>query len=407
MPRLIRPDEKRRPSPPGVAPQFEGRYEGVCMAEPMLWNTLSEAADWLNEETGEKWNPKRIMSFVIDHYYDPTLERKKEISPLTRKSRVVRTETSLHPKKELEITCHFFSRTHLSVMLPSNMKVGMYRYIKHLMSFHSDYKTVAGRLVCTNKVAIRTAPLYVRNLLNIFMYGEDKINFPSDNFNEHKENCFVVGWEFALFEPLNGLTPKKIRDLEDFTYARDGDLLLNELAEIGGLYPITVDMVGIDKESLQRLLGDYQKTEEFENQSDSTTPAQLTAHQSSVASENISQQHSETSNAANENEFTENECSLFSPLQKRQIEKLFSFIDVDQWRKYFDKAARNGLSAARSGMIGKANMYNPASVANWLVQNGHCSPEHAARTLANNLPQRSKDKREDLLNYRGQHNFIE
>ncbi|MBL0012060.1 MAG: hypothetical protein IPP22_16185 [Nitrosomonas sp.] len=46
------------------------------MVDPLLWNTLNEAADWLSNETGTKWNRKRVIDFSIQQYRDRNKEKK-------------------------------------------------------------------------------------------------------------------------------------------------------------------------------------------------------------------------------------------------------------------------------------------------------------------------------------------
>jgi hypothetical protein len=74
------------------------------------------------------------------------------------------------------------------------------------------------------------------------------------------------------------------------------------------------------------------------------------------------------------------------------ISILFDKVDSNGWNKSFSRASRNGLSDAREGDT-HPYQYNPAKVADWLVREGHYSREHVDRKLANNLPERSKDKK--------------
>lgn len=84
-------------------------------------------------------------------------------------------------------------------------------------------------------------------------------------------------------------------------------------------------------------------------------------------------------------------CGLFDPINKVAISTLFNKVTQNEWRSYFERAARNGLSDARQGDV-RPFQYNPAKVADWLVQDGLYTREHADRKLAKNLPERNKDK---------------
>ncbi len=91
-------------------------------------------------------------------------------------------------------------------------------------------------------------------------------------------------------------------------------------------------------------------------------------------------------------------ADLFDPVSQAAIKILFDKVDkvdkvdADVWKKYFDHAARNGLSDARQGDA-QPFQYNPAKVADWLVSKGKYTRAHADRKLVNNLPERSKDKK--------------
>jgi hypothetical protein len=86
---------------------------------------------------------------------------------------------------------------------------------------------------------------------------------------------------------------------------------------------------------------------------------------------------------------TQSIYDLFDPLSRGGIGKLFNRISEDVWREYFKRAVQNGLMKARQENRDRI-CYNPARVAEWLVDNGHYTQEEVDRKLANNLPQRSK-----------------
>ena len=81
---------------------------------------------------------------------------------------------------------------------------------------------------------------------------------------------------------------------------------------------------------------------------------------------------------------------LFDPLGQTAIATLFYKVTSAEWQKHFERAARNGLCEARQGE-NIPSQYNPAKVADWLITKGHYSREQADRTLARNLPHRSRD----------------
>ncbi|SNX61208.1 hypothetical protein SAMN06296273_2663 [Nitrosomonas ureae] len=79
---------------------------------------------------------------------------------------------------------------------------------------------------------------------------------------------------------------------------------------------------------------------------------------------------------------------LFDTMNKSAIALLFDKVDKLKWKIHFNRAARNGLKEIREAH----NKYNPAKIAEWLVNKGYYSREHINRKLAKNLPERSKDK---------------
>lgn len=103
--------------------------------------------------------------------------------------------------------------------------------------------------------------------------------------------------------------------------------------------------------------------------------------------------------SSDDDSFSEEECLLFDPLTKKQIEQLFTAVSDKDWEKFFDKALRNGLASARHGE--KPYKYNPASVANWLNCEGKYRPDALARILSKNLPARSRQHRDSFLECRG------
>lgn len=81
-------------------------------------------------------------------------------------------------------------------------------------------------------------------------------------------------------------------------------------------------------------------------------------------------------------------AGLFDPVRVATLEALFP--DCGKWEKYAERAARNGLIAARVGR-GK---FNPYRAARWWMETQAPAGwkwERCARVLANNLPPRSRD----------------
>jgi len=87
---------------------------------------------------------------------------------------------------------------------------------------------------------------------------------------------------------------------------------------------------------------------------------------------------------------------LFDPLPKDGIENIFILSadrleNKEQWSKWIFRAARNGLKQARTDC--QPYQYNPAKVADWLVNNGKLDRARANRLLVKNLPPRSRDEK--------------
>lgn len=83
-------------------------------------------------------------------------------------------------------------------------------------------------------------------------------------------------------------------------------------------------------------------------------------------------------------------AALFDPVAPSTLEKMFP--DGGQWANHAERAARNGLSAAREGR----GRFNPYLAAEWWVSNQ--APDgwdraRCLRVLANNLPDRSRDEK--------------
>lgn len=83
-------------------------------------------------------------------------------------------------------------------------------------------------------------------------------------------------------------------------------------------------------------------------------------------------------------------AALFDPLPVEALAKIF-MTDVTQWEKWAERADRNGLKSARQGR----KIFNPYKAGMWFVRNGAEGWDDARlyRTLANNLPARSRDNK--------------
>ncbi len=81
-------------------------------------------------------------------------------------------------------------------------------------------------------------------------------------------------------------------------------------------------------------------------------------------------------------------AALFDPLPVEAIAKMF-MTDVTQWKKWAEKAKANGLIDARE----ESAKFNPYKAGVWFVRKGAEGWDVARlyRTLANNLPARSRD----------------
>ena len=86
---------------------------------------------------------------------------------------------------------------------------------------------------------------------------------------------------------------------------------------------------------------------------------------------------------------TEALAALFDPVPVSALEKMFPA--QNKWKNWAERAARNGLKAARSGR----GFFNPYQAAEWFLKKGVADWDLARcnRALANNLPPRSIDRK--------------
>lgn len=88
------------------------------------------------------------------------------------------------------------------------------------------------------------------------------------------------------------------------------------------------------------------------------------------------------------NAFEEELAALFDPVPVEALETMFSA--GGEWKKWIERAKRNGLSTAKDGRA----LFNPYKAGLWLVRKGVIGwdDERVIRVLSKKLPPRSKDK---------------
>lgn len=363
------------------------------MDAPLLWNTLDEAADWLSNATGTKWNPKRVIDFSIQQYRDRNKEKKDNyLYSFKDGKRARKAGTLLFTKESLAITLLPPSETYLSVKFSKPEAVGWYRCrgdVKDPMP--ASYTPIVGGLVRVFSSNIDFASLYPKHLKSICLYGKTAIDQPCIEFMPK------LGWEYALFDPIKSLTPEEIESVERYSLACHGYLPHDAIAKLGGSCHVTVDMVGVHKENLVKMLREFQEMDKPVVNTISTN------QENSSLVDKVDCQ--DTSNDC----FSESECSLFDPLTQAQIKIMFPLAFGNEKKKEgengnkrknpFDKAKRNGLDSARHGV--RPYKYNPAKVANWLCQKAVYQQNVLAKILSRNLPPRSREHRDSFLEYRG------
>lgn len=105
----------------------------------------------------------------------------------------------------------------------------------------------------------------------------------------------------------------------------------------------------------------------------------------------------------NKGHFGQVTIDAFDALRLSGVVSLFSTIrpifSGEKWKRLASKAKANGLIDARETVAGgrAESAFNPVRVANWLIANHGSSPEHLARKLKNNMPERSKDRVEEIF----------
>lgn len=169
---------------------------------------------------------------------------------------------------------------------------------------------------------------------------------------------------------------------------------LEEWANAKGIKPAFLFPELYAAQSREPLVFNKVSPKEFETYQDESVISTRSADYEHPASINKTENQE-----SSEDSFSKDECLLFDPLTKKQIEQLFTTVPGKDWIKFFDKALRNGLASARHGK--KPYKYNPARVANWLYCKGKYRQDALARILSKNFPARSWQHRDSFLEWRG------
>jgi hypothetical protein len=87
-------------------------------------------------------------------------------------------------------------------------------------------------------------------------------------------------------------------------------------------------------------------------------------------------------------------ASDFDLATKAEIITMFDKLTSDKWKEIFKRKARNDLKE-----LEEKGGFNPFKVGEWLVKKGHYKREQVERRLANNLPPRSRYKKDLITDY--------
>jgi hypothetical protein len=105
----------------------------------------------------------------------------------------------------------------------------------------------------------------------------------------------------------------------------------------------------------------------------------------------------------NEGHFGQVTIDAFDPLGLSGIVSLFSTVTPkytdERWKSLASRAKVNGLIEAREAVAGgrAESTFNPVRVANWLIAKHGSPSDHITRKLKNNMPDRSKDRVEEVF----------
>lgn len=147
--------------------------------EPLQWNTLDEAAQWLTEITGERWSAKHVLSAALTHL------------------------KHVHPRPE----------TYLKAAMPRDTLFGLYE-------LDTVKGTPSNPFVRKFSSGWRTVPLHAKNVVDLLVHGETSVSLAlSPDADEGVVN------EYIFIEPLDmhcghkisisiaGITAKDLKEL--------------------------------------------------------------------------------------------------------------------------------------------------------------------------------------------------
>lgn len=337
------------------------------------WNTLAEASEWLSSKTSGRWSPVRIINFAIKQCREDDIVEDYKYPTYLR--------ATFSKAKFPDIA---FVALHLN----DNPRFYIYDEIQ------------------LNDIEITITPVFRENLIALSAGKKTSIHYVSYD-HQSKVVTFDQADPLIVFAELNepgfavGIPRPKFPQIP--------------------IIHINYESLGIRDAELKELLRDYlalskksqetvweKTTENFGETYNSDTSSKKQEVVDSLSESDSVNPAGAVINVVNYQEsdadpFSEDECSLFDPLTRRQIELLFSVVSCEDWKKFFDRALRNGLCDARQGGSTSNYKYNPAKVANWLYAKGKYRVGALARILSNNFPARSKHRQESFLEYRISH----
>lgn len=355
------------------------------MAIPLKWSTLKQAALWLSEKTKEEWTDKKIIDFAIEQCpLDDVVEDIKFPSYL----RTIIPDSLRQPITFVSLRCQDDSTTPVFVYdeIPLDEKNILTTFlfkdnlvelkakkgsaIQYVESSHSQLNNKLIPALAENN----QKPVMIYCELHPFIINLDK------------------GWpEFPVLPPIKidygtiGIRDEELKQLlrNYLVLSKQAPNKVKELTEkeIEGLNRLTRSCRGCSL---------HDEIAELDESDHVTTPIE------EPASKNKALIDSGYSIECNEDLFTKDDMSLFDSLNKAQITELFTHVTKEQWKAWFRRAPRNGLKNARCN-DNKPFLYNPAGVANWLHRKGIYKQEKLVRLLANNLPKRSQDHKEEFV----------
>ncbi|MEO6146100.1 MAG: hypothetical protein ABIT70_03465 [Sulfuriferula sp.] len=128
------------------------------MKEPLLWNTLDEAASWLSKATGETWTARHVLNAVLSSY-----EGNRHRSP----------------------------PTYLKAALPRNTLFGFYEW-------DADKGTPSNPFVRKHGMPWQTVPLYPVHAYDLLRCGETMVSIA-----RRPDDYDGVAGQYVFIEPLD------------------------------------------------------------------------------------------------------------------------------------------------------------------------------------------------------------